>query len=1040
MASSGSRTLTNEEFLELVQNMSKGNRADKIGYVGNIGINPVFNQNMANLRSMKNAIEEELSDIEINLNGALIRDELELVTDELNDLNSRYSTLSDEELQRADELVGRQTELNRQKNEFLAKTGKSIDDIGDANDLMEKANSLTYEELQLRARINKLNKEINKELEYQNKKEEHSLSVQERIAHVLDSKVLNTTRFMGGINEAKAGIEKITKAAKELLEPWGKLDQASANYARQIGLSGAGMRQLRRSVIETDNANSIAAITGLSPEEQIKAMGGVTEGIGRQIGFNSAQQTNMAYGMKLLGNENALQFIQKLENFGVSTSEAMDRVADLFKDSEKSGVAFSKTSKIMLDNIKLAQNYTFRNGLQGLSEMSKRSAEIKMDLGEVSRFVEKTSSLEGSLQAAAGLSVLGGPFAMGANPLQMLYNGLNDFEGASKQMENMVSGLVSFNKETKQLEMSAFNRMRMRAAAQAMGVNYDQLMEMAFAKGREGQIAPILRNMGIDSNSSEYQAILNRAYLDKEGNAKINVNGQEKNVSELTAADRDIITRTNFDDSDNIKTITSTLLGWDDLIKGTKEGIEARRAYQAEVTGIGEKAKSVIELARDNYKVISDILSAVKLIQILLGGLMVGNGLVRSAQALGGTRPPALSYSPTPSNGMGGLNPSSAAQRRSFANSMYTQYRAQGKGRTQSRQMTAAALSDNGVKPSTANHAARGAAFRNRFSGINGGAIGGISGAAGAIGGSMLKSSGMEDMASGDAGRMRTGVTKSTVGGVLEGAGYGAMMGAMFGGVGALVGAAIGGIAGGIMSYSSSKEMQLRNLIAMRNNGLQLQGNYSLSELKKIAGGYDEIKNDPDLANKLFAQEGLNTAAIKDLKRVEGYKNGGMFTTVKKPKSMATGGVLHGRGTGTSDSNLAWLSNNEYIMPAAQTLKPNNRRILDSMRNGDNLIPSFSKGGINIMPAAQTLKPLKVSDQTSKSSNNISVGEIKIAPIDISGTIKLDLGGYSKGIDAKQLLNNPMFVKEITDMIAKNLNRQKNFGYDKNEFYKKFGG
>ena len=88
MASNGSRTLTNEEFLELVQNLSKGNRADKIGYVGNIGINPVFNQNMANLRSMKNAIEEELSDIEINLNGALIRDELELVTDELNDLNT----------------------------------------------------------------------------------------------------------------------------------------------------------------------------------------------------------------------------------------------------------------------------------------------------------------------------------------------------------------------------------------------------------------------------------------------------------------------------------------------------------------------------------------------------------------------------------------------------------------------------------------------------------------------------------------------------------------------------------------------------------------------------------------------------------------------------------------------------------------------------------------------------------------------------------------------------------------------------------------
>jgi hypothetical protein len=46
----------------------------------------------------------------------------------------------------------------------------------------------------------------------------------------------------------------------------------------------------------------------------------------------------------------------------------------------------------------------------------------------------------------------------------------------------------------------------------------------------------------------------------------------------------------------------------------------------------------------------------------------------------------------------------------------------------------------------------------------------------------------------------------------------------------------------------------------------------------------------------------------------------------------AEGGPVSGAGTGTSDSIPAWLSNGEYVMPAAMTAKY--RPLLDSMRNG----------------------------------------------------------------------------------------------------------
>ena len=60
---------------------------------------------------------------------------------------------------------------------------------------------------------------------------------------------------------------------------------------------------------------------------------------------------------------------------------------------------------------------------------------------------------------------------------------------------------------------------------------------------------------------------------------------------------------------------------------------------------------------------------------------------------------------------------------------------------------------------------------------------------------------------------------------------------------------------------------------------------------------------------------------------------------------MARGGLLGGRGTGTSDSNLAWLSRGEHIMPASVVRQPGVLSFLESLRRGGN-IPGYAGGGV----------------------------------------------------------------------------------------------
>ena len=58
----------------------------------------------------------------------------------------------------------------------------------------------------------------------------------------------------------------------------------------------------------------------------------------------------------------------------------------------------------------------------------------------------------------------------------------------------------------------------------------------------------------------------------------------------------------------------------------------------------------------------------------------------------------------------------------------------------------------------------------------------------------------------------------------------------------------------------------------------------------------------------------------------------------------ATGGLINGPGTGTSDSIPAWLSNGEYVVPA-QSVTPQTLPYLEALRRGP-VLPRFATGGL----------------------------------------------------------------------------------------------
>ena len=87
----------------------------------------------------------------------------------------------------------------------------------------------------------------------------------------------------------------------------------------------------------------------------------------------------------------------------------------------------------------------------------------------------------------------------------------------------------------------------------------------------------------------------------------------------------------------------------------------------------------------------------------------------------------------------------------------------------------------------------------------------------------------------------------------------------------------------------------------------------------------------------------LAAGAWDKVKALLGISGGAPATGGGAP-GKARGGLLGGRGTGTSDSNLAWVSRGEYITPARVVRQPGVLAFLEALRRSGR-IPGFAQGG-----------------------------------------------------------------------------------------------
>ncbi|MFA5366494.1 MAG: hypothetical protein WC333_01030 [Dehalococcoidia bacterium] len=342
-----------------------------------------------------------------------------------------------------------------------------------------------------------------------------------------------------GLNARQAGVDIARAMVNSVKEGWKFLqlqDKVIKSTILSLGMSGAKAAEMRGSFEES--AGLVARMGG-NLEDIQTIMQGYADETGRARSLSAEMVTDItAIGKGTgLGVEQATKLGAQFELMGYDAKGTMEYVQGVVDTSERMGVNTTKVLKNVSDNFKRLNTYTFQQGVKGFAQMAMYAEKFRIDIGQALNAADVARSLEGAVDLAANLQVMGGEFAK-TDPFEMLFLSRNDPAKFTEKIADMTKGIVSFRRMADgsfEKFISPADRDRLASVAKSLGMEASELTQIA---ERQAEIQKMRQQMaGMGLSDKEKELIEGAAVFNQEtGKFEAKLGGQMRDISKLTEA------------------------------------------------------------------------------------------------------------------------------------------------------------------------------------------------------------------------------------------------------------------------------------------------------------------------------------------------------------------------------------------------------------------------------------------------------------------------------------------------------------------------
>lgn len=355
----------------------------------------------------------------------------------------------------------------------------------------------------------------------------------------IKNKVLEgMTDIQSSVIDTQATINKAYQKMAQSVEKW-MMDFQDKIYDTGIqkGMTTRGQLDKYRSAM-LPIMEEVSRKYGITKDEFVKMQNGYTaEGRSKLLNREDFNQQS-SFGKIYLGGDfgTAAELANNTEIFNMGVSDTVDLMGEMSKQVSKIGLDGRKYLKDMVKNLKMAQKYDFKNGVKGMMKMAKWAQNTRFNMDNLPNMIEdiQKGGLEGIITKAAKLQVLGGRFAMGADPIAMAFEAYNDPAALAKRFNSMTMGMGRFNKETGEVEFNGMEMDQMRALAENSGQSIDDIKKQARYNVKKDKVEGFIKDKTL--SQEQRMDLVNKAYY-QDGQWKVNdVTGNAVNLSEVNSS------------------------------------------------------------------------------------------------------------------------------------------------------------------------------------------------------------------------------------------------------------------------------------------------------------------------------------------------------------------------------------------------------------------------------------------------------------------------------------------------------------------------
>ena len=185
-----------------------------------------------------------------------------------------------------------------------------------------------------------------------------------------------------------------------------------------------------------------------------------------------------------------------------SQQGSMDLIKKISEDARRSGLNVKTTLTEVQKQLTKVAAYNFKNGVEGLTKMVLQAQRLGVtidDIGAASLGRGFAFDPEKAVEAAAGMSMLGGAMSNMKNPFQLMNMGANDVGKLQNELVELSKSAFSVDESTGKIESNAIAQQRLYEQLKAVGKegDFDKFMNMGREAAKQAEIVKKVSDSGL---------------------------------------------------------------------------------------------------------------------------------------------------------------------------------------------------------------------------------------------------------------------------------------------------------------------------------------------------------------------------------------------------------------------------------------------------------------------------------------------------------------------------------------------------------------